>query len=545
MKSSISHYGPRLILGSLLATLVFGFGLGCSDDEKPPTNGSESKLTVENIVLNPKSVTQGDTIQCTAVITSSGQSGFAQVQWSANGGSFLQTTQSSVGWVATDPTGVYRLTVTATNSVNSSSKSADVFVGDITTMVSGGAGEIVLNAAGSGFYYLYSPVVPTDPTFIGFVIYESTGGAGTPVVAGAIPGTRYRFSADLGRAVHTRTTFPIDPLNILLPVNVWLTDLAGRTQTAITTDQAAPGSTRRHQHLYPTFSPSGSWVTYEAFRPNPQAGSIDTFDVCVYDINTQQTVNVTATHNVRGQRRNFFPTFSSDGNWLVFISDRVQFNQWELFGVPISGGVVDTMLAAVDTLTSTGGLMAELSQSAEVVKNPRKTWNPNPATPVLAIVGADGMLRLVQMTAGGAITTEVALEGNVREMVWAPGGGSLAVSTGSKVQLVALGGVATSRHTAVSGDALVDLTWSPNGDFLFYRAQRGSGSWFELLDIDAGTNYTTSVVITPTDPVGSRPDYAGVCSTASAWAADNVVYMLLFGGTTASIAAVDISGATP
>jgi len=535
-----------MVLTSLLAAMAFGFGLGCSDDEGTPTDDLESPVTVETIILNPKSVTQGDTIQCTAVITSSGQSGFPQVQWSANGGSFLQTTQSSVGWVATDPTGVYRLTVTATNSVGSASKSADVFVGNVNTIVGGSAGEIVLNTAGGGFYYLRSPLDPADALFTGFVIYESTGGVGTPVVPGARPGRGYRFSAGLGHAVNT-VTFPIDPLNILLPVNVWLTDLAAGTQTAITTDGAAPGSTRRHQYLYPTFSPAGNWVTYEAFRPNPQAGSIDTFDVCIYDVNTQQTLNVTATHTIPGReaRRNFFPTFSSDGNWLVFIADRVQVNQWELFGVPISGGQVPTDLAAVDTLTSTGGLMAELSQSAEVVKDPRKTWNPNPATPVLAIVGADGALRLIQMTAGGAITTDVAMEGNVREMVWAAGGGSLAVSTSSNLYLVTLGGVANHRHTAVSGDAIVDLTWSPNGDFLVYRVQRGSNSWFELLDIAAGTNFTTSVVITPTAAVGARPDYANVCSTASAWAAEDILYMLLFGGRTASIASVDISGATP
>jgi len=53
------------------------------------------------------------------------------------------------------------------------------------------------------------------------------------------------------------------------------------------------------------------------------------------------------------------------------------------------------------------------------------------------------------------------------------------------------------------------------------------------------------VVITPTAAVGARPDYANVCSTASAWAAEDILYMLLFGGTTASIASVDISGATP
>ena len=91
-------------------------------------------------------------------------------------------------------------------------------------------------------------------------------------------------------------------------------------------------------------------------------GEEDTFDVYIHNLGSGTTVNATGTHGEF--RQNFVPTFSSDGAWVTFISNRDGPGQWELYGLPMAGDVV----ATADTLGSpalTGMANTELQWAAE------------------------------------------------------------------------------------------------------------------------------------------------------------------------------------
>ena len=67
---------------------------GCSDDN-PTDDGSRSDskpISVDGIIINPKSPAPGDTVQLTAVVTSTSTNpgDFVQYSWSATGGSFME-----------------------------------------------------------------------------------------------------------------------------------------------------------------------------------------------------------------------------------------------------------------------------------------------------------------------------------------------------------------------------------------------------------------------------------------------------------------------
>jgi Tol biopolymer transport system component len=526
---------------------------GCSDDE---TNGTDitEHVRIASIILNPKSAEPGDTVQATVVVQGQTVPGsFPAVEWSASGGTFLSNGKTSVGWVAPTTSGVYRLTCKVTSSSNSDTHESDVFVGQTTLIVPQDAGEIQLVPSSSDFFYLHN--FGEEGAWDSSSVYEYTGG-GAPIGPGSRVGAQFAFSD--GASMPWAAFAAIESLqttNTEDPINVYLVDLGNGIQTAVTTDQSLPGGSRHHQFENPYFSPDNSALTFQGFLPHPQSGSIDTLDVFVYDIALQQTVNVTASDDQSDRRRNMFPMYSTDHAWLVFVADRQFRDDWDLFGAPITSGVVDTQLSSVVQLT-TGAMIGSglYNDLGDLILE----WNS--VQSIIAVVGgrnADGLLHLVQTTGSGATTTDVNDTGNaIIEVSWAPSGQAIGVSSliqdesGSMVNAlftVTTGGTATHRHTVIAGDRIVDLGWSPNGQFMVYRVVRATQSWFELIDIDAGTDFLAPVVITPTQTLGNRASYAAEMNTAThvgTSGADTIVYMLLFGDeVTPAISTLNITGA--
>jgi len=529
--------------------------VGCSDDDTDNTEDPIGVVGISMIILNPKSAEPGDTVVATAVLDGYANPGnFPSIVWSADGGTFLTNNQTSVGWVASTTSDVYRLTCKVTGSSNSDQMNTDVFVGTPVLSVAGDAGEIHLMSAPPDYYYLNS--VPNEDAWDSSSVYIKGSAAPGPVVATQRVGAEFAFSKALMYSAYvvndsTNSSFTEDALN------VYLTNLSSGTQQRVTTDRSFADGTRRHQYRYPYFSPDQDWITYQGFLPHPQSGSVDTLDVFVYDIQTQEETNVTSGDTTSVRRRNSHPTYSTDFAWLVYVSDRTSRDQWDLYGQKITGGVVDTDPKNVVRMT-TGGLIG--LGPGETLGEPDMAWNSS--QPVLAVVGAggsDGGLHLIQTNGSGANTTDVTEVGtSVLEFAWSANGAVLAISSlinspsaGGTVNAVFTStpsGVVSKKYEAIMGDRIVDMVWSPDSRFLVYRVVRGGQAWFELLDIDGGTVWTRPVVVTATVGIGIRSTFAAEMSTAARYSAENIVHYIQFDvllepDNSPTIWTLDISGA--
>lgn len=539
----------------MMAVALLAAVAGCSDDDTGNSDDPVGVVGISMIILNPKSAEPGDTVVATAVLEGYATPGsFPSVSWTSDGGTFLTNGQTSVGWVAPTTSGVYRLTCKVTGGSNSDQLDTDVFVGTPALSVAGNAGEIQLISASPDYYYLNT--VPVEGAWDSSTVYRVSSGTPGPVVLTQRVGAEFAFSNALAYSAcvindSTNSSFTEDALN------VYLTDLASGIQISVTTDRSFADGTRRHQYRYPYFSPDQNWITYQGYLPHPQSGSVDTLDVFVYNIQTGEETNVTSRDESGSRRRNVYPTYSTDFAWLVYVSDRASRDQWDLYGQKVTNGDVDTDPQNVVRMT-TGGLIG--LGPGETLGAADMAWNPTQS--IVAVVGAsgsDGGLHLVQTNASGATTTDVTEVGtSVIEFAWSANGAVLAVS--SLINSVSAGGtvnavftstpsgVATKKYEAIMGDRIVDMVWSPDSRYLVYRVIRGNLSWFELLDIDAGTAWTGPVVVTSTVGIGTRNAYAAKMSTAARYPADNIIHYIQFDDTltpsaSPTIWTLDISGA--
>lgn len=534
MKATILNHA-KTWAGLLTLTLLAAVA-GCSDDDNGGggTGVDESVVSISTIILTPRSTQPEDTLVATVVVEGYAAPGqIPTLQWTAEDGSFVANNQVSVDWVAPQTPGVYRLTCKATGGESSDEHHIDVFVGNPTMSVTDYAGEVKL-AASPSFYYLHS--VPLDEAWDSASVYVKTAGDPAPVVTSQIRGAQFAFSSGASRAAYVVNTTG-DLTFTLEPLAIYVAELNAGTHRMITTDRAASNNFRRHQFRYPYFSRDENWVTYQGYKTTSQTGGVDTLDIYIYNLLTDEETVVTESDIVRLGRRNLYPTFSTDLNWVVYVSetDSVQRDLWDLYGRRIQGGNI----SADRTRLTTGGLIGLNTMS--LLGRPIQQWNPS--QPIVAVVGgagSDGGLHLVTTSGSGATTVDVRECGDgVKEVTWTTDGQALAVAAVvpadgggnddvDAIFTVTAAGVATRRHSARVGDLIVDLEWSHDGKFVLYRVIRFTESWFELLDIDGGTNFTEPVAISPSLDIGWRGDYASQMSTASAYGPDNVVRNILF-----------------
>lgn len=545
----LSFQNMRMVLTTIFVGIIFSlFTLsGCGDDEPTDAGVQIHPLEVTAIILSPKAPAPGDTVQLTAVVVSDTVNlEYPTYSWSSSGGVFLESNQVSVRWIAPLNSSIYTVSITAQNSVNSSTLSSAVFVGSAEQIVASEAGELHVNSTGDQVYFLSSTLEPANPLFQGFGVHKYTVGVGVTPVATTMKGINYQFTQDLTLAVHTMVT-RLGGTVIENPIDVVLDDLEAATQTKITTDKRSPADVRHTQHTYPSFSPDKNLITFQVFRPFPVTGNVDTFDVAVYDRTLQREINVTGTHGKR--RKNFFPSFSSDGNWLVFISNRTGQLQWELYGLPVSGGAVATDSADVVRLTDTGGSIA-----ADLIPaKPLKAWNPNSAYPTIAIKDANKFLRLVDVNTLSNVTVTLPAEAFAFE--WSPSGEYLAISTKVNMYLLDFtGGVPGSADLIVqgkAGDVISGITWSSDNNYISFIVSRSGNMWYEAFDVGGMTGFNLSVIVTPSFSQGLLASYTAVMSAKPQLATKplpdtgRMLFFLLFDGNTARMLNLDLSGALP
>lgn len=520
---------PVIAAAMFLAVSV----IGCDEDGPVDNGGGVSEpITVTTIIVNPKSPAPGDTILLTARIVSDGQNvgDFPTITWSSGGvGSFLENGELTVRWVAPTTSQLVTIAVTAKNSVSTSSTDAIVFVGSSTQLIASQAGQMFLISPALEFAYLRTPDIRT-----GIELYRYDNG----VVSDAVPGVTLGENFAISRSL-TATGFEIQPppaQYLVEPINVFYQDVTAGTETQVSFDRAEITSRRRHQYTDPALSSDGMMMAYQAFRPAPLAVSLDSTDIFVYYATTGRSVAVTETHGI--VRRNYLPTFSPDGNWLMFVGEREQNNEWEYYGLPISGGVVDTMMSATTRLTQTNGQITSFQSG--VIQNPVKLWNPTSS--ILAVVTSEGALLQATIDASGGTSVVVPLLNRPRELKWSPDGSVLAFSDGQNLYTMPAGGSAlTPAHTAAVGDQIRDLVWSPDGALIAYRIVRASISWFELVD---PTNASMSpIVLTPASSTGSLSTYQREMSMSPLWLPSDELVYLQFTNGTPGVFRIDISAA--
>ncbi|MCK4775037.1 MAG: hypothetical protein KAT30_09635, partial [Candidatus Krumholzibacteria bacterium] len=413
MKVSCFHYHHTLMYLLLLLTLGV-VTVGCSDDES--ADGVDEKpLTISMIIINPKSIAQTDTLTATAVPEGSSTPGsFPTYKWTKTGGTFLTDNQQSVDWVAPDSSAVFRLTCTVTNSGGSNSAAVDVFVGRQQVVIPQQAGEVHLLSSGL-LYYLRGPV--GDAGWDSSKVYLAdvgSGPGGLSVLKGSRLGDQFVFSKHLANAAHSAWG-EIRIENTVDPIDVWLVGLDVGRVTAVTSDGSLEGGTRHQQYQYPYFSANENLLTYQGFLPAPQQGDVDTVDVFVHYLDQDKSVNATRADTQSERRRNLYPTISSDDSWLMFVSDRAERDTWDYYGLPIVGGVVDTLLSQTKRLTTAG--LVGLGPWT-IIDRPLMTWNPS-SRPVLAVVGDDDVLYFIETNAGGANTRAIqSITGDISELDW-------------------------------------------------------------------------------------------------------------------------------
>lgn len=521
-----------------------------TDDTVAPT---PTPLKVEEIIASPKAAAPGDTITVTADIRSSSQNvgDIPVIKWTATGGSFVTDNTMTALWVSPPAPGLYVITVKATNAANSTSSSKTLFVGNRTLLVSSRAGAVRMQANGTDFYYLRTQNLNDASTSVnGVEVFKYVGSAALDAVSPTRNnGKELTYAPDLSFEVHAEDVTSVDSLQIAnanpRPRQIYMGNLVTGIPQRISQDRAPFDQTRRDRYYYPAVSPDAQLIAFQGVVADPFAASLDSVDIFVYRVAGPSRIRATRTHS---NHKNYYPTFSTDQNWLTFISDRDANNQWEVYGMPVSGTTVNTSPSAVVRLTNTGGVIA----TGTVPSFPLKRWNP--VASILAIVGTDNLLYLVTTSGSGASMVDVpGLGTSIQELAWSPDGTQLAVvATGENADKKAVmklftltGTSAQLRQEGLVGDVIRDVAFSPDGAWLAYRVTRG-GSWLQLMDL-TGSVLQAPVAITPALNTSEASAYRNVMSLSPAWGAGNILYAPAFVNVnsppTPGIISVDLSGA--
>jgi hypothetical protein len=529
-----TSWSGHIIIRSIIALslLLLLAAAGCGDDPTDEDINETSALAIDGIIVTPKAPAPGDTVRLTVVVSSSSLNigDLPSYSWSITGGDLLESNKALVRWKAEAPSQIYSVTVTVSNSINSVSHTEPIFVTNSTDLLNNNSGEIHLLPGTDAFYYLYSDISAESQSFTGFTIARYDMGAVQMITTG-LPGYNYQFSGDFSFAAHSYELF--SELDAENAIDIIVDELPSGAQTQISKDESASNNRRRNQYTNPSISPDNKLIAFQAFKAAialPEQGGVDTFDVHVYNAGTMET------RRIRSHNKDFFPSFSSDGQYLTVISNRNGLTGWELFGFPVVGGVVDTASASVVRLSNTGELVTTSSPPSK----PLSLWNPSASHPFLAIVSGDGKLRLVGTDGTSDIVSGIS--GLVTSLAWSNNGTKLAVCAGNELYSVGLDRTAQLIHSSAGGDMLADPSWIDNDNMIMYRIQRLASTWFEVVNVSGAVSLSTALKVTPKYAAQGIADYRKVSSMRPVWKSNSEIYALQFYSATPGVLKLNLSG---
>lgn len=528
---------PSLLLILLTAVAALVLSFGCSSEDNTQGPGGSGPITVDGIIFNPSAPAPGDTVKFTAVVTGGSVVGdFPSYKWTATGGEFLEDDKTTVRWIAPPNSSVFDVNVSASNSVSESSSASQIFVGTLVSEIAQRAGQMFLvGSGGVDAVYVSSNVVPGGPNFLGLTMRRLLDDGTNQVISGddRARGFQVDVASTRSYSAHTNIQF----VNNSIALDLVMMNLADGVLTTVATDPD-PG-VRPNQYTSPSFSPDGSFLTFAGALLDetlPQAGGTDTFVVYTYDIAGGSLEQATYRGN------NHYPSISTDGNYVVFTSDRsgpVNFAIWELYALPLQGGVANDTITPPTQLTDTGGLMGAegMFPGARL-----RVWNP--MLPILAITDINNQLYFVDPS----IPSFADAATGVRDMAWSPDGQYLAITrpADGTIDVLDQSGSVVKSHQAIGRDLVSNVSWSPDGQFLIFTIDRLEKTWWELWDVGGNTNLSAPVRITSGIDPGSRDSYTPFMSIRPVWNSTGLVaHLLRFDGTTAAATRIDLSGIAP
>ena len=502
--TDISRYSAWMLAALMLMALA-----ACGEDKQPEeiVQGDTGPIEVTSVINEPKVGAPGDTLLFTAVVQAHSQNvnDFPVYEWTADGGTFVETDKQTVHWVAPANSGIFTIVAKVTNDVNSSTNQAVVFTSSGTTLVEDFAGQVDLIGTGPDFHFFFTP----NPD-IGVQVYKYVGGVESDAVEpGHSFGYHLQYSSDGTFVVHAEDSLANNNFTTK-PRHIYVGDFASGTARHIDLDTSV--TLVRDVFDYPAISPDDRLVAYQGKLQATDGFSPDLYNVYVYDLVANTRRNISAGYQYP---RTFFPTFSTDGNWLVYVLDPDRTNTYELYGSPITAHVVDENPANAVRMTSTGGIVTgPLGGFAK----PLMAWNP--VSSVLAIVISDG-LYFLETTATGSTFSKIDTPRPV-ELLWSADGSTLYASSGSVISAITTSGATSVLVEAAPGDNVRDMAYSPDGSWLAYRVGRGGGNWISVLDLGNG-KLDVPVPVTPTTPNGDISGYRGAMSMKPAWTSANML----------------------
>jgi hypothetical protein len=122
---------PRISILFPLAVIAAGILPGCGDSSTNPVNRPPRFI---DLIARPATVVPGGVTRVSALV-SDPDGDTVMFLWSATGGSFNDSTVSSVNWTAPDTAGTYTVTVEATDGKETVSRSVDLGVGSASLTV--------------------------------------------------------------------------------------------------------------------------------------------------------------------------------------------------------------------------------------------------------------------------------------------------------------------------------------------------------------------------------------------------------------------------
>jgi hypothetical protein len=249
---------------------------------------------------------------------------------------------------------------------------------------------------------------------------------------------------------------------------------------------------------------------------------------------------VTSAHGVF--RKNFFPSFSSDGEWLTFVSDRNEHLKWELYGIKTNTIELASDSSYTVQLTDTGGLITRSSKlSPSHPEKPLFSWSPNETDPRLAIVLSNGNLGLLGVTGPSYPFQEIDITGGVTTFDWSFDGNVIALSSAMGIHMVDTQGSITSLISPRPGDVYRDISWLPTNRHLTYSVYRNGLYWKEIIWVDQNLEYLDCVPISRVFKDRNSALYRHMFSIAPVITPQNELLSLVFDTATPRIIMTNLS----
>ncbi|UCF06719.1 MAG: hypothetical protein JSV33_06755 [bacterium] len=437
---------------------------GCGEDtpvslEEPP------EVDALTIICKPLAPEPGEQAQLSIQSTGRGDE-LADYYWSVSAGSLVVENGLSVPWHVPDATGTVSVQVIASIGSDRDTLSRTILIGNFEKLNTIKRLSMKPVLRGGQFFFVGADLLPNDPDFIGFHVYQK-GSVGISLVSRCrtencdlgggdflfypeldkvLASMVINYSPTLRRQQRDALIFPFYSA-IEQPVN-------------ISDDSGSSSHRRKNQHTHPYGSADLDMIVWqENISGLLSDGTDDLINIRFYrqsdDLDMQLTTNVDSfeqilvdTFMVYVYWDNILPMITPQEDHVLFFRDTTR--TFEPVLIPIEASGPDTSnMRALKTFS-----FGEVRINEQTVFQ----WNPTVPT-LLGFIDRSDYLCYFDYVAESVLKLDNI--GKVFEFVWSPNGDSCAVVTETGVSLVDLIGNPTQVFQKERpGDNIVGINWS-------------------------------------------------------------------------------------